>query len=453
MLTILAFIVALAILIAVHEFGHYRMARACGVKVLRFSIGFGPSWLRWQSPRSGTEFVVCALPLGGYVRMLDEHEGAVAPHERHLAFNAQPLRSRALIVAAGPAANLLLAVLLYALVNWLGVEQAAPVLGTPVPQSLAAQAGLQGGERVVSVVDTQGQVQAVASFDDVRWQLTQAALEGRDLSLVWLEPGRERERRTDLPLSTLKASEPDEQMHRRIGLLSPYSSPVLGKLVEQGAAQRAGLMTGDRVLRFNERAVQDSRQLREDIRASVKDGQAQAAVWELVRDGQTLSVRVEPDLVREGEQTIARVGAMIGSPVEMTTVRYGLVEGLTMGLARTWEMSVLSLRMMARVLTGQASVKNISGPLTIADYAGRSASVGLMAYLTFMALISVSLGVLNLLPVPVLDGGHLMYYLWEALTGRPVSAVWLERFGRLGLALLALMMGVAVFNDLTRLLG
>jgi regulator of sigma E protease len=228
---------------------------------------------------------------------------------------------------------------------------------------------------------------------------------------------------------------------------------VLGKLVEQGAAQRAGLMTGDRVLRFNERAVQDSRQLREDIRASVKDGQAQAAVWELVRDGQTLSVRVEPDLVREGEQTIARVGAMIGSPVEMTTVRYGLLEGLTMGLERTWEMSVLSLRMMARVLTGQASVKNISGPLTIADYAGRSASVGLMAYLTFMALISVSLGVLNLLPVPVLDGGHLMYYLWEALTGRPVSEVWLERFGRLGLALLALMMGVAVFNDLTRLLG
>ena len=452
MLTLLSFLSALAILIAVHEYGHYRMARACGVKVLRFSIGFGRKVLRWQPKGSDTEFVLCLLPLGGYVRMLDEHEASVAPAEKHRAFNNQPLRSRALIVLAGPMANLLLAVVLYAVVNWSGVQQAAPVLSSPVPASLAEAAGLQGGERVTQLIDASGQTQDVLSFDELRWMLTQAALEGRDVTLVWKKPDG-LQGQALLPLSSLHASEPDEQMYRRLGLVVPYTAPVLSSLVEASAAQAAGLRAGDLVLRVDGQTVLDSRALRELIRNAVTDQQAVAMDWEVERDGALQLIRVQPDVHMDGNRAIGRIGAYIGGPVEMTTVSYGLWDGLLRGVQRTWDMSVLSLRMMGRVLTGQASVKNISGPLTIADYAGKSASVGVMAYVTFLALISVSLGVLNLLPVPVLDGGHLMYYLWEGLTGRPVTEVWLDRFQRVGLALLAMMMVTAVFNDLTRLLG
>lgn len=451
MLTLLSFLSALAILIAVHEYGHYRMARACGVKVLRFSIGFGRKILRWQPKGSDTEFVLCLLPLGGYVRMLDEHEAPVAPAEKHLAFNNQPLRSRALIVLAGPMANLLLAVVLYALVNWSGVQQAAPVLSSPVPTSLAQLAGLQGGERITQLIDASGESQEVVSFDELRWMLTQAALEGSDVTLVWQAGGRTVQ--ALLPLSTLNASEPDEQMYRRMGLVVPYTAPVLSSLVETGAAQAAGLKAGDLVLRVDGQVVPDSRALRDLIRNAVQDKQAVAMDWEVERGSELLLIRVLPDVQMDGTRAIGRIGAYIGSPVEMTTVSYGVWDGLVRGVQRTWDMSVLSLRMMGRVLTGQASVKNISGPLTIADYAGKSASVGVTAYITFLALISVSLGVLNLLPVPVLDGGHLMYYLWEGLTGRPVTEVWLDRFQRVGLALLAMMMVTAVFNDLTRLLG
>lgn len=452
MLTLLSFLAALAILIAVHEYGHYRMARACGVKVLRFSIGFGRKILRWQPKGSDTEFVLCLLPLGGYVRMLDEHEAPVTPAEKHLAFNNQPLRSRALIVLAGPMANLLLAVALYAVVNWSGVQQAAPVLSSPVPASLAKAAGLQGGERVTQLIDASGETQEVLSFDELRWMLTQSALEGSDVTLVWKRADG-RQSQALLPLSSLNASEPDEQMYRRLGLLVPYTAPVLSSLVETGAAQASGLKVGDLVLRVDGQAVLDSRALRELIRNAVTDKQAVAMDWEVARDGANVLVHVMPDVHMDGNRAIGRIGAYIGGPVEMTTVSYGLWDGLVRGVQRTWDMSVLSLRMMGRVLTGQASVKNISGPLTIADYAGKSASVGVMAYVTFLALISVSLGVLNLLPVPVLDGGHLMYYLWEGLTGRPVTEVWLDRFQRVGLALLAMMMVTAVFNDLTRLLG
>jgi len=452
MLTLLSFLSALAILIAVHEYGHYRMARACGVKVLRFSIGFGPQVLRWQPKGSQTEFVLCMLPLGGYVRMLDEQEGPVASAEKHQAFNNQPLRSRALIVLAGPLANLLLAITLYAVVNWSGVQQAAAVLSSPVPASLAEKAGLQGGERITQLVDASGESQEVVSFDELRWMLTQAALEGRDVTLAWQAQDGARGQAA-LPLSTLNATEPDEAMYRRMGLLVPFSSPVLSSLVDSGAAQAAGLRMGDRVLRVDGQPVVDSRALRERIRSAVEDKQPQAMDWEIERGSELLLMRVVPEVQMEGDRAIGRVGAYIGGPVDMTTVRYGLGEGLWRGVQRTWDMSVLSLRMMGRVLTGQASIKNISGPLTIADYAGKSASVGLTAYITFLALISVSLGVLNLLPVPVLDGGHLMYYLWEGLTGRPVTEVWLDRFQRVGLALLAMMMVTAVFNDLTRLLG
>ena len=453
MLTIVAFIVALGLLIAIHEYGHYRMAVACGVKVLRFSIGFGHTLLRWQPRGSSTEFVLCAFPLGGYVRMLDEREVPVDPAERHLAFNTQPLRARALIVAAGPLANLLLAVLLYAAVNWSGVQMAAPVLGRPLTGSVAERAGLAGGERVARAGFDAGELQAVTAYEDVRWLLTRGALEGRDLHLELADPQGRVVGQVLLPLAAMDARDADARLFEQIGIVTPLSRPEIGPLSAGGAAERAGLRPGDLVLSVEGQAVTDGRQLRELIRNSVREGRARTSAWRLERDGRVVELAVTPEVVLQDGREIGRIGAYVGAAPEMVTVQYGALEGVWQGAVKTWDVSVLTLRTLGRMLLGEASLKNLSGPLTIADYAGRSASLGLTSYLVFLALISVSLGVLNLLPLPVLDGGHLMYYLWEAVTGRPVTDLWLERLQRAGVVVLALMMAVALFNDLTRLLG
>jgi regulator of sigma E protease len=453
MLTVVAFLVALSLLIAIHEYGHYRMAVACGVKVLRFSIGFGHTLLRWQPKGSPTEFVLAAFPLGGYVRMLDEREGPVDPAERHLAFNTQPLRSRALIVAAGPLANLLLAVLLYAAVNWGGVQMAAPLLGPPAAESVAERAGFTGGERVLRAGFDGEALQEMVAFEDLRWLLTRAALEGRDVRLVLAgELGRGEIERL-LPLAAMDARDADASLLERIGIVAPLSRPEIGEISAGGAAERSGLRPGDLVLMAGGTAVSDGRQLRTFIRQSVRDGQAQAAFWRIEREGRVLELEVRPDVLEQGGALIGRIGAYVGVPPEMVTVQYGPLDGIWQGVVKTWEVSVLTLRTLGRMVVGEASLKNLSGPLTIADYAGRSASLGLTSYLVFLALISVSLGVLNLLPLPVLDGGHLMYYLWEGVTGRPVSEAWLERLQRAGVVVLALMMSIALFNDVTRLLG
>jgi regulator of sigma E protease len=453
MLTIVAFIVALGLLIAVHEYGHYRVAVACGVKVLRFSVGFGKTLYRWQPKKQkhgqSTEFVIGAFPLGGYVKMLDEREGPVAPEERHLAFNTQPIRSRAAIVAAGPVANLLLAVLLYAAVNWYGVQEPKPILASPVAGSVAEQAGLQGGEVVRQAGFADDTLQPVRSFEDLRWLLTRGALDGRDVRLQVAQPGRASQREAVLPLSQLSSHEADAQLFRKIGILGPFTQPVIGDVVESGAAHRAGLRKGDVVLAIGSTPVVDGQQLRDLIRR----GQGARESWRVQRDGQAVQLAVQPDVVQEGAARIGRIGAYVGAPPEWVKVRYGPVEGLEKGAVRTWEVSLLTLRMMGRMVIGEASLKNLSGPLTIADYAGKSASLGLTQYLVFLALISVSLGVLNLLPLPVLDGGHLMYYLWEAVTGKSVSDAWMERLQRGGVAVLLVMMTIALFNDVTRLFG
>ena len=454
MTTVIAFVVALGLLIAIHEYGHYRMALACGVKVLRFSIGFGKPLFTWRRPGSPTEFVIGALPLGGYVRMLDEREAPVDAAERHLAFNTQPLRSRAAIVAAGPLANLALAVLLYALVNWWGVQEPEPVLAKPVAGSMAERAGLTGGEWVGRISAGEGDDVEVRSFEDLRWRLTQAALDGEDIVLSLGRPEQGVPRQVRLPLSGLDVKEADATMYQRIGIVAPWSAPEIGQVMADGAASRAGLQPGDIVRQVNGQRISDGQQLRQLIRESVgAGGQPVSQRWEVQRAGQVLTLEVTPMPEQRDGTWVGRVGAYVGAMPAMITVQHGPWEGIARAVGRTWEVSWLTLKMMGWMLIGEASIKNISGPLTIAEYAGKSASMGLTQYVVFLALISVSLGVLNLLPLPVLDGGHLMYYLWEGLTGRAVSDVWLDRLQRGGVAILMALMAVALFNDVARLAG
>ncbi len=448
MQTTLAFVFAIALLIAIHEWGHYRMARACGVKVLRFSIGFGPVLLR-RTGQEGTEFTLCLLPLGGYVRML-EREGEVGAHERGLAFNTQPLRKRAAIVAAGPLANLVLAVLLYAAVAWIGLPQALPVLSEPVAGTLAGQAGLRSGMRVQRF-EVDGAAVEIESFEQLRGEMVEAVLAGRDATLWAARRGDPEPYR--LPLSALDNSGPDAGLLRQIGIEAPWSAPVIGE-VRQGAAARAGLQPGDRVLAFGQTPVEDAQQLRHLIRASLDaHGSGIATVWRIERAGRELELVVRPDPHGEGEARVGRIGALVGARPETVTLRQDLPDALLQGVRQTGTVAALTLDMMGRMVVGLASLDNLGGPIAIADQAGRSAEQGPVAYLAFLALISVSLGVLNLLPLPVLDGGHLLYYLVEGLSGRPVSGLWLDRLQRAGMAILLALMCVAVFNDIARLTG
>lgn len=443
-----SFLLTLTILIAVHEWGHYRAAVSCGVKVLRFSIGFGP--VLWRRQGAETEFVVSAFPLGGYVRMLDEREAPVDPSEQHRAFNRKPLWQRSWVVFAGPLANLVLALLLYASTFWMGVQVAKPVIGTPVAASPAERAGLQAGDLVRAIsVGSQGW-ETIESLDDINWYVSTAVLNNQSARLEVSDARGGHRHEVALDLTGLFGSPVDRDLMRRVGLDEPYREPVLGPVKAGGPASKAGLLEGDRVLEVNGQVVRDAAGLRQTIRASMAGDQAVEMRWRVQRQGEVIELAVRPVIEHEGDKSVAKVQAVIGGVLDTTVVRYGLFDGLRRALARTSEMALLNVKMLGQLVIGQASLKNLGGTFSIADMAGQAAQLGFVVFVSFVASMSATLGALNLLPIPALDGGHLMYHLFEWVTGRPIPDVWLERLQRGGLAILLLMMSLAHYNDVVR---
>jgi regulator of sigma E protease len=454
-MTVLAFLLALGVLITVHEWGHYRVAVACGVKVISFSIGFGRPLLRWKSrkPYAGqdTEFLISLIPLGGYVKMLDEHDGDVSPQDAPRAFNRQPLWARAAIVSAGPLANLLLAVALYAATFWIGQYETQAMLSMPVTGSIAEQAGIKSGDTVLRAGIASDALQEVRSLERLRswiqlhsestvWLEVQA-LDHRGVRLLMLPPPHE----VDIVSS-------DENAWLARGFSGPWARAVLVNVQPGLAADAAGLQLGDEVQRVNGRTVLDASDLRAIVRDSGRVHHAESQEWEIHREGQGhLFVYVKPDRVQEGRQYIGRIGAQLGDPPAKVWVQFDMLDGVSQAVTKTVDIVSLTFTMIGRLVTGQASLSHLSGPLVMADYAGHTASLGVAAYLGYLALVSVSLGVFNLLPLPVLDGGYLLYYLYEACTGHPPSPEWLDRLQRVGLIFLTGLMVFSLFNDVVRL--
>ena len=448
--TLAAFVFALGVLIVVHEFGHYLVARACGVKVLRFSLGFGRALALRRLGADRTEWVIAAFPLGGYVKMLDEREGEVAPEELHRAFNRQSVTRRILIVLAGPAANFLLAIGLYWLIFVSGVPGIRPVVGAVAADTPAAEAQLAPGDVIVRIG-----TQAVTTWQDARWHLLKYALERGRVALEVHNARGDIAWRT-LDLSKLPVEALDGDFLRAIGFarLQPPLAPVIGRLMDNGAGLRDGLRDGDEVVAIDGRAVTRW----DELVTTVSANPAKALLFEVRRGGRLQEVRVTPDPVLEKSGSVGRIGAtprVDRNAMEkyMVEVRYGAGESLGRALERTWETSVFSLRMLGKMLVGEVSPRNLSGPITIADYAGQSAQVGWSAYLLFLALISISLGVLNLLPIPLLDGGHLMYYMVEILKGSPLSERIVVFSQQIGMGVLLVLMVFALYNDITRLVN
>ncbi|BBH44685.1 RIP metalloprotease RseP [Pseudomonas sp. KU43P] len=444
---IIGTLVALGVLVTFHEFGHFWVARRCGVKVLRFSVGFGTPLLRWHD-RHGTEFVVAAIPLGGYVKMLDEREGEVPPALIDQSFNRKSVRQRIAIVAAGPIANFLLAIFFFWVLAMLGTQQIRPVIGAVESGSLAASAGLVAGQEIVSIDG-----KATSGWSAVNLQLVRRLGESGTLQVGVRDEGASAERQLPIKLdSWLKgADEPDPIQSLGLRPWRPAVAPVLAEIDPKGPAAAAGLKTGDKLLALDGVVLNDWQQVVDSVRARPEA----KVVIRVERDAATLDVPVT--LARKGEGKAS--GGYLGAGVKgaewpanmLREVSYGPLDAVGEGLSRTWNMSVLTLESLKKMLFGELSVKNLSGPITIAKVAGASAQSGVGDFLNFLAYLSISLGVLNLLPIPVLDGGHLLFYLVEWARGRPLSDR-VQGWGvQIGISLVVGVMLLALINDLGRL--
>ena len=450
LVTIVAFVIALGVLIVIHEYGHFIAARLCGVKVLRFSVGFGkPLWVR-RAGRDRTEWVIAALPLGGYLKMLDEREGPVPEKELPRSFGRQSVWRRIAIVAAGPAANLALAVILYWVLFVNGVQEAKPIVAAPDPGTAAAASGLQRGATILKINE-----ENVQTWQEVRWRLLRAAIERDVVRLEVIDERRNISFHTlDLAAFDMQGFQGDPLAGIGLKLYRPVVLPVIGKVVPGGVAERSGLRAGDEILSIERDPVQDWEQFVMAVRAHP----AVPVRLGLRRGAQDLVIELVPEPVEGGGTRIGRIGA--GPKIDprdlqslLVTVQYDPLTSARLAFARTWDTAAFSMRMLGKMVVGEVSWKNLSGPVTIADYAGQSAQLGASAYLSFLALISISLGVLNLLPIPLLDGGHLMYYTIEILKGSPVSERVVELGQRVGLTVLLFLMAFAFYNDINRLLS
>ena len=450
--SVIAFVVALGVLVTVHEFGHFWVARTLGIKVLTFSVGFGRALWSRRSGEGETEYVIAMIPLGGYVKMLDESEGDVAEHERHRAFNRQPLSTRVAVVVAGPAFNFLFAILVYWCMYMIGVDGLRPIVAETAPGSVAERAGFQPGDEMESV-----QGEKVETWQSAVQSIIASSLDERRIEVEVVDAsGRRQERAIDLGAIVVDDLTRG-RFFQRIGFApaQPALPSVIGRVEPGRPAQRDGLLPGDRVVQAAGETIGGW----SDWVRIVRERPGEMFVVVVERDGAGLEIRLTPDVEQAADGSrFGRIGAGVRQPEGLierfyVTERHDPWTALAKGISKTGEISVLTLRMMWKMLLLEVSLENLSGPIGIAEYAGASARFGLSRFLEFLGIVSVSLGILNLLPIPLLDGGHLLYYAVEFLRGRPVSEATRFVGQRLGIALLVGLMGLALYNDLARLLG
>ncbi len=445
-----AFLVVLAVVIVIHELGHYWVARLCGVKVLRFSVGFGKVILSIRRGPDQTEWALSAIPFGGYVRMLDGRESPVPDEDKHRSFDQQSVGKRMAIVVAGPLANFVLAIVLYAATYMVGFQEPRPRLATPEASTAAHRSGFAEGDEIVAING-----KTIRAWPDVRWEIIDAAVAQTIAQVEVVDADSQRRTRAlDLAGITIDSREGDPLTTLGLRLFRPSITPVIGVLEAGRPASQAGFMTGDRIVAVDGEPVQDWQAFVARIVASP----GKSLQVEILRSDARLRIDVTPASHERNGQTIGRIGAGVRDDPEAfkdlyVVHRYGLFGALGRASSKTWDMSVFSVRMMWKMLTGEVSWRNIGGPATIADYAGQSAALGWLPFVTFIALISISIGVLNLLPIPILDGGHLLYYAVELVKGRPLSDRTLEYGQRVGFALLLVLMGFAFYNDIVRIVG